>query len=134
MDCTHHKKLLQCYSLYPLSCPLHPYDLFYKWHFAPFSCLHLFYFFLPSSSPWSSPPGSVGEESVCNVEDPGWIPGLGRSPGEGDGDPLQYSCLENPHGQRSLVGYSPWSYRESDTTERLSTARQSLHLHRSFFI
>ena len=36
------------------------------------------------------------------------------------GNPLQYSCLENPHGQRSLVGYSPWGYKESDTTERLS--------------
>ena len=39
------------------------------------------------------------------------------SPGEGN--LLQYSCLENPHGQRSLVGYSPWSHKESDTTERL---------------
>ena len=36
---------------------------------------------------------------------------------EGDGTPLQYSCLENPHGQRSLVGYSPWGCKESDTTE-----------------
>ena len=39
---------------------------------------------------------------------PGWIPGLGLSPGGGHGNPLQYSCLENPRGQRSLVGYSPW--------------------------
>ena len=39
--------------------------------------------------------------------DIGLIPGLGRSPGEGNGNPLQYSCLENPYGQRSLVGYSP---------------------------
>ena len=37
-----------------------------------------------------------GRESACNVGDPGWIPGLGRSPGEGHGNPLQYSCLENP--------------------------------------
>ena len=36
------------------------------------------------------------EESACNVGDPGLIPGLGRSPGEGNGNPLQYSCLENP--------------------------------------
>ena len=43
------------------------------------------------------------------------------STGGGHGDPLQYSCLENPHGQRSLVGYSPWGLKESDTTERLST-------------
>ena len=39
---------------------------------------------------------SVGKESACNVEDPGSIPGLGRSPGEGNGNALQYSCLENP--------------------------------------
>ena len=45
--------------------------------------------------------------------------GLGRSPGEGNGSPLQYSCLEKSHGQRSLVGYSPWGPKESDTTERL---------------
>ena len=51
--------------------------------------------------------GSDGKESACNVEDLGSIPGLRRSPGEGHGNPLQYSCLKNPHGQRSLVGYSP---------------------------
>ena len=39
--------------------------------------------------------------------------------------PLQYSCLENPHGQRSLAGYSPWGYKESDMTEGLSTAQHS---------
>ena len=42
------------------------------------------------------PGGSDGKESVCHAGDPGWIPGLGRSPGEGDGNPFQYSCLENP--------------------------------------
>ena len=42
-----------------------------------------------------------------------------KSLGEGNGNPLQYSCLENPHGWRSLVGYSPWGRKESDTTERL---------------
>ena len=41
-------------------------------------------------------------------------PGLRRSPGGGHGHPLQYSCLENPHGQRSLEGYSPWGHKESD--------------------
>ena len=41
------------------------------------------------------PGGSDGKESACNVGDPGSIPGLGRSPGEGNGYPLQYSCLEN---------------------------------------
>ena len=53
------------------------------------------------------PDGSDGKESACNAGDSGLIPELGRSPGEGNGYPVQYSCLENPHGQRSLVGYSP---------------------------
>ena len=53
----------------------------------------------------------------ANVEDLGLIPGLGRSPGGGHGNPLQYSCLENPYGQRGLAGYSPWGHKESDTTE-----------------
>ena len=66
------------------------------------------------------PGGSDGKESTCNVEDLGSIPGLGRSPGGGHGNPLQYSCLESPHGQRSLAGYSPWSHKESDMTEWLS--------------
>ena len=51
--------------------------------------------------------GSDGKESTWNVGDLGSIPGLGRSPGGGHGNPLQYSCLENPHGQRILGGYSP---------------------------
>ena len=53
------------------------------------------------------PGGSDGKESACSAGDLGSIPGLGRSPGGGHGNPLQYSCLENPHGQRSLTGYSP---------------------------
>ena len=48
------------------------------------------------------------------------IPGLGRSPEGGHGNPLQYSCLEIPHGQRSLAGYSPRGCKESDMTEQLS--------------
>ena len=42
------------------------------------------------------PGGSDGKASVCNAGDPSMIPGLGRSPREGNGSPLQYSCLENP--------------------------------------
>ena len=52
-----------------------------------------------------------------NVRDVGLIPGLGRYPGGGHGNPLQYSGLESPHGQRSLAGYSPWGCKESDRTE-----------------
>ena len=47
------------------------------------------------------PSGADGKESTCNVGDLGLIPGLGRSPGGGHGNPLQYPCLENPQGQRS---------------------------------
>ena len=65
---------------------------------------------------------SVGKESACNAGDPGSVPGLGRSPGEGSGYPLQYSCLENSMDIRSLVGYSPWGRKESDTTEQLALA------------
>ena len=62
------------------------------------------------------PGGSDGKESACNMRDLGSIPGLGRSPGEGNGYPLQRSALENPHGQRSLADYSPWGCKESDMT------------------
>ena len=67
------------------------------------------------------PGGSDGKESACTVGDLGLIPGLGRSPGGGHGNPLQYSCLENPRGWRSLAGYSPWGQKESDTAERRRT-------------
>ena len=63
--------------------------------------------------------GSDGKASAYNEGDQGSIPGSGRSPGEGNGNPLQYSCLEKSHGWRSLVGYSPQGHKESDTTERL---------------
>ena len=66
------------------------------------------------------PCGSTGKEPACNAGDLGSIPGSGRSPGEGHGNPLQYSSLDNPYGQRSLAGYSPWGHTESDTTERLT--------------
>ena len=52
----------------------------------------------------------------ANEGDTGLIPGSGCSPGEENGNPLQYSCLGNPMGPRSLVGYSPWGHKESDTT------------------
>ena len=53
------------------------------------------------------PGGSDSKESACNSGDLESIPGLGRSPGGGHGNPHQYSCLENPYEQRSLAGYSP---------------------------
>ena len=64
------------------------------------------------------PGGSDGKESACNLGDLGSIPELGRSPGGEHGNPLQYLCLENAPGQRSLVGYR--SRKELDRTERLT--------------
>ena len=94
------------------------------------------------------PGDSDDKESACNAGDLGWIPGSGRPPGEGNGNPPQYSCLENPmdrgawqaigHGvarvshnhqyswsgefyeQRSLVDNHPWGRKESDMTEPLT--------------
>ena len=52
-----------------------------------------------------------------DVRDTGSIPGLGRSPRGGNGNPLQYSCLGNPIDRGALVGCSPWGHKESSTTE-----------------
>ena len=62
----------------------------------------------------------VVKNPPVNTGDVGLIPGLERSPGRGPANLLQCSCLEDPHRQRSLAGYSPWGQKESDTTERLS--------------
>ena len=51
---------------------------------------------------------------TCNAGDLGSIPGSGRFPGGGHGNPLPYSCMRNPHGHRSLAGYSPWCHKELD--------------------
>ena len=72
------------------------------------------------------PGSSDGKVSACNVGDLGSIPGSGRSPGEGNNSPLQYACLENSMARRSLVGYSPWSCKELDTTEPLHWFTASL--------
>ena len=67
------------------------------------------------------PGGSDGKESTEMWET--WVLSWDRKiPGGRHGNPLQDSCLENPHGQRSLEGYSPWGCQESDMTEQLSTA------------
>ena len=56
----------------------------------------------------------------ANAGDLSWIPGSGRSPGEGNGNPLQYSCLENPIDKTSVVGCRPWGHKELGTNERLT--------------
>ena len=87
-----------------------------------FSCLDMEFscFFLVFTANmdllwWLS--GKNRPASAGDTGDVGLIPGLGRSPGGGHANPLQYSCQENSHGQRILVGYSPWGYKESDRTE-----------------
>ena len=67
------------------------------------------------------PPAYAGD-----IRDVGSIPGSGRSPGEGNGNPLQYSCLESPHGQWSLVGYRLNRVEKS----RTQLKRLSMHIHR----
>ena len=58
-----------------------------------------------------------GKESACNAGDPGSMPGLGRFSGEGNGKPTPMFLPGESHGQRSLVGYSPWGRKELDMTE-----------------
>ena len=58
------------------------------------------------------PDSLAGKESTCNAGDPISIPGSGRSPAEGKGYPLHYSCLENPHGQGCLASCIPWDCKE----------------------
>ena len=65
----------------------------------------------PGGSVVKNPPANAGD-----ARDAGSIPGSERSPGVGNGNPLQYSCLENPM-DRGLVGYSPGDHKESDTTD-----------------
>ena len=69
--------------------------------------------------------GSDGKESACNGGDLGLILGLGRSPGEGNGNPLPVFWPGEFHDQRSLVGYSPWGRKESDMTEQLKLSRHT---------
>ena len=68
----------------------------------------------------ASPGGSAVKNLLANAGEVGVIPGSGRSPEEGSGNPHHYSCLGKPYGQRSLAGYSPWGCKESDTTEQLN--------------
>ena len=68
---------------------------------------------LGQSDVFKGPPQWLSsKQSTCNAGDVGSIPGWERSPGKGNGNPLQYSCLENPYGQRSLEGCSLWGHKE----------------------
>ena len=79
------------------------------------------------------PGGSDGKESTCNAGDLDSIPRLGRSPGGGHGNRFQYYCLENPHGQGSLVGYSPWGHKvgHNRVTKRSTAQKGSIPLYKT---
>ena len=65
------------------------------------------------------PGGSEGKESACNAVDLVVVPVVGRPPGEGNGYPFQYSCLENSMDRGAWqAGYSPWSHKDLDMTEK----------------
>ena len=70
------------------------------------------------------PGGSDYKDSAFNEGDLSLIPGFGRPPEGGNGNPLQYSCLRNPYGQRSLPGYGPCGHKELVRTKQLNTAQK----------
>ena len=82
-------------------------------------CQELFYVYVKNFQFF--PGDSDSKKSTCNAEKPVSIPGSGRSPGEGNGNRLQYSCLEN-FLERSLASSSPWGSKESNMTERLTSS------------
>ena len=79
-----------------------------------------FCFHVILSHVWGFPGVSDGKESACNIGDLNLISGSGRSPGEGNGNPLQYSCLENPMDRGAWWAAVHWVTKESDTTERVT--------------
>ena len=83
--------------------------------------------FLMEQTKSGFPGGSEDKESACNAGDQDSIPGLGTSPGDRSGYPLQHCCLENPHEQKSLAGHSPWGCKESDTAEQLTLSFSHLN-------
>ena len=91
----------------------------HNWMLKLSNSLFSFNIYLLSTSYIYFPAGSEGKESACNSGDPGSIPGLGRSSGEGNGNPFQYSCLENPMDGGAWRATVPWGRNESDTIDRL---------------
>ena len=69
-----------------------------------------------------------GKLSAFSLGDPGLIPGSGRSLGEGNGSPLQYSCLENPMDRGAWLGYSPWGHKEWESSVQFSSVQSLSHV------
>ena len=88
-------------------------------------CIHI-------SPPWEFPGSSVGKESACSARDLASIPGLGRSPGQGNGNPLRYSCLENPMDRGAWRAMVHSVARSQTPLKRLSTHTHThAHIHTS---
>ena len=102
---------------FTLSFCLHPYNYLYM-----YICIIYIHtnIYLHTHIYGSSLVGSDGKESIFNAGDPSW-PLIGKSPGEGNGNPPQYSRLENSKDRGFWQAYSPWGHRELDTTEWLHT-------------
>ena len=92
---------------------IHTYIYIYT-HIHTYIYIYTYIYGFPGDSVVKSLLASAGD-----ARDMGSIPRSGRSLGVENGNLLQYSCLENPHGQRSLAGYSPWGHKDSDLTEQL---------------
>ena len=75
----------------------------------------------------------ISKEFACNAGDLGLIPGSGRSFGEGNGNPLQYSCLENPIDPIDRGAWWPWGHKESDTTMQLNSNRRPIFTFQPLF-
>ena len=100
---------------------------FYMSKFNSLLCFLDFMCHLERLSPFLGfPCGSAGKESTCGAGDLGSTPGLGRSPGEGKGYPLQYSGLENSMDRGTWWAQSPWGRKESDITEPLTLSLSSM--------
>ena len=81
--------------------------------------------------PLGFPGGSAGKAAACNAGDPGSIPGMGRSSGEGNGNPLQYSCLENPMDRGAWQATVPGV---SQSQTQLSELQQQEQFYRLIFL
>ena len=95
-------------------------------------CTWLFCVCIPKA--WCSsffPSGSDGKDSACTTGGPVSIPGWGRSPGGGHGNPLQCPCLENPTDRGAWWGYPPWGRKESDTIDGVRVTLSTLHVRRT---
>ena len=99
-------------------------------YFSQYNVEDFFFFFVAAIYIEGLPWWLSDKESTCQVGESGSIPGLGRSLGEGNDNPPQYSCPGKSHGQRSLVGYSPWGHKRvrHDLVTKQHLYRKCLYL------